>query len=55
MQYLLPAALVVGLLMYFLCTKNVKAAEIGRILIWCSVLALLVATAPLTVHLLHNG
>ena len=54
MAYLLLAALVGGLLMYLLCS-NTKAAEIGRMLFFASVLALLVALAPLTVHLLHGG
>jgi len=54
MAYLLLAALIGGLLMYLLC-KNSKAAEIGRMLFFASVLALLVALAPLTVHLLHGG
>jgi hypothetical protein len=52
--YLLIAALVGGLLMYLLCS-NAKAAEIGRMLFFSSVLAVLIALAPLTVHLLHGG
>jgi hypothetical protein len=54
MAYILIIALVGGLLMYLLC-KNAKAAEIGRMLFFASVLALLVALAPSTVHLLHGG
>jgi len=54
MAYILLIALVGGLLMYLLC-KNTKAAEIGRMLFFAGVLALLVALAPTTVHLLHGG
>jgi hypothetical protein len=54
MAYLLLIALVGGLLMYLLCA-NSKAVEIGRMLFFASVLALLIALAPLTAHLLHGG
>jgi hypothetical protein len=54
MSYLLLAALIGGLLMYLLCA-NAKAIEIGRMLFFASVLALLIALAPLTAHLLHGG
>ena len=54
MAYLLIAALIGGLLMYLLCS-NTKACEIGRMLFFAAVLALLVALAPLTVHALHGG
>jgi hypothetical protein len=53
MAYLLLAALIGGLLMYLL-SKNAKAVEIGRLLFFASVLALLVALAPSTVRLLHG-
>jgi len=52
--YLLVVALVAGLLMYLLCA-NTKAARIGEMLLFASILALLVALAPATVHLLHGG
>ena len=52
--YLLLVALLGGLLMYLLC-KNAKAAEIGRMLFFAAVLAVLIALAPLTVHLFHGG
>jgi hypothetical protein len=54
MAYLLLAALFGGLLMYLLCSGE-KAVEIGRMLFFAAVLAILVALAPLTVHLLHGG
>jgi hypothetical protein len=54
MAYLLLAALIGGLLMYLLCS-NAKAARIGEMLLFSSLLALLIAIAPLTVHLLHGG
>lgn len=52
--YLLLAALFGGLLMYLLMS-NQKAVEIGRMLFFAAVLALLVALAPSTVHALHGG
>lgn len=54
MAYILLAALVGGLLLYLLAT-SAKAVEIGRMLFFAAVLALLVALAPSTVHLLHGG
>jgi hypothetical protein len=54
MGYLLIAALIGGLLMYLLCS-GAKAVEIGRMLFFAAVLALLVALAPSTVHMLHGG
>lgn len=53
LPYLLLATLLGGLLMFFLCTKNVKAARVGELLFLASVLALLIALAPLTVAKLH--
>lgn len=53
MAYLLVAALVGGLLMYLLCT-NAKAVRIGEILLFSSILALLVAIAPATLHLVGH-
>jgi hypothetical protein len=53
MAYLLLAALLGGLLMYLLCSGT-KAVEIGRMLFFAAVLALLVALAPSTLHLLHS-
>jgi len=53
MAYLTLAALIGGLLMYLLCA-NSKAAEIGRMLFFAAVLALLIALAPATVHVLHG-
>lgn len=52
MAYLLLAALIGGLLMYLLCS-NSKAAEIGKMLFFAAVLALLITLAPATLHLLH--
>jgi hypothetical protein len=54
MAYILLVALVGGLLLYLLATST-KAVEIGRMLFFAAVLALLVALAPSTVHLLHGG
>lgn len=53
MAYLLLAALIGGLLMYLLCA-NGKAQEIGRMLFFSAILALLIALAPSTVHMLHG-
>jgi hypothetical protein len=47
-SYLLIGALVGGLLMYLLCS-NAKAVKIGEMLLFASILALLIALAPLTV------
>lgn len=54
MAYLLITALIGGLLMYLLCA-NTKAARIGELLLFASILALLIAVAPSTLHLLHGG
>jgi hypothetical protein len=54
MSYLLLAALIGGLLMFLLCT-NSKAARIGEMLLFSSILALLIALAPSTIHVLHGG
>lgn len=40
--------------MFLLCTKNQKAARIGELLFFASVLALLIALAPATVAKLHG-
>lgn len=53
MSYLLVAALIGGLLMYLLCA-NAKAVRIGEMLLFAAILAILIATAPSTVHLLHG-
>lgn len=53
MAYLLIGTLIGGLLMYLLC-KDAKAVRIGEILLFASVLALLIALAPLTVAKLHG-
>ena len=52
MSYLLIAALIAGLLMYLLCS-NTKAARIGEMLLFSSILALLIALAPSTIAKLH--
>lgn len=54
MNYLLLVALIGGLLMYLLCSDG-KAQEIGRMLFFAAVLALLIAYGPATAHLLHGG
>lgn len=51
MPYITIVALVVGLLMYLL-SPNAKVVRIGEMLLFSSILALLVALAPLTVKLL---
>ena len=51
MAYALIIAFVTGLLMFLLCAGDKK--EIGRMLLFSSVLALLIATAPATVRLLQ--
>lgn len=40
--------------MYLLCA-NAKAARIGEMLLFSSILALLIAIAPETAKLLHGG
>lgn len=52
MPYILIIAFVVGLLLFLLCQGDKK--EIGRMLFFSSVLALLIAAAPATLHLLHG-
>lgn len=55
-QYLLPIALIAGLLMYLLPADvaNSKRVRIGEILLAASTLALLIALAPATAKLLHG-
>jgi hypothetical protein len=53
MPYVLILTLVAGLLMYLLCA-NAKAQEIGRMMLFSSILAFLIAVAPATVRLLHG-
>jgi hypothetical protein len=53
MSYILIIALIAGLLMYLLCSQA-KAQEIGRMLLFSSILAFLIAVAPLTVRLLSR-
>ena len=53
MSYLVLASLIGGLLMYLLCA-NGKAQELGRMLFFSAVLALLIALGPATVHMLHG-
>jgi hypothetical protein len=48
-------ALIGGLLMYMLCTKNVKAQRIGEMLLFSSILALLIAVTPTAVAKLLHG
>ena len=52
MAYLLIATLIAGLLMFMLCKG--KAEKIGEMLLFSSILALLIATAPATVAKLHG-
>lgn len=52
MAYLLIAALIAGLLMFLLCKADAK--EIGRMLLFSSILAFLIAVAPMTVRLLSR-
>lgn len=54
LAYLLLGTLVGGLLMFLLCTKNVKAARVGELLFFASVLALLIVLAPATVAKLRG-
>ena len=55
MAYVLIMALIAGLLMYLLCDGHAKAQEIGRMMLFSAILALLIALAPSTVRLLHGG
>jgi hypothetical protein len=48
------AALIGGLLMYLLCTKDSKAQRIGEMLLFSSFLALLITVAPAAVAKLHG-
>jgi hypothetical protein len=52
MAYALIIAFFVGFLMFLACEGDKK--EIGKMLFFASILALLIATAPSTVHLLHG-
>ncbi len=52
LAYILPIALIVGLLMYLLCSQA-KAQEIGRILFFSAILSLLITLAPYTVKMMH--
>ena len=52
MAYALILAFVAGLLMFLLCAGDKK--EIGKMLFFASILALLIALAPATVRLLHG-
>ena len=54
MTYLLLVAMLGGLLMYLLCDGS-KAQEIGRMLFFSAILALLIALGPSTARLLHGG
>lgn len=54
LSILLLIALVVGLLMYLLPSTNAKITRIGEMLLFSSILALLIALAPLTVHKLQG-
>jgi len=51
--WILIIALVAGLFMYMLAS-NAKAVRIGEMLLFSAILALLIALAPATVHLLHG-
>jgi riboflavin transporter FmnP len=53
MAYVLIIALIAGLLMYLLCA-NSKAQRIGEMMLFSAILALLIALAPATVHMLHG-
>lgn len=52
-SYILIIALVAGLLMYLLASKA-ETKEIGRMMLFAAILALLIAVAPATVRLLHG-
>lgn len=54
LAYLLIGTLLGGLLMFLLCTNNQKAARIGELLFFASILALLIALAPSTIAKLHG-
>jgi riboflavin transporter FmnP len=51
MAYILIVVLVAGLLMYLLTGD--KAQEIGRMMLFAAILALLIALAPATVRMFH--
>jgi hypothetical protein len=53
LSFLILVTLIAGLLMNILC-KNPKLQEIGRMLLFASILALLLALAPLTVRFLPH-
>jgi hypothetical protein len=48
-------ALIGGLFMYLLCTKNKKAERIGEMLLFSSILALLIAVTPTAIAKLLHG
>lgn len=50
-SYILFIALIAGLLMYLL-SANAKVVRIGEMLLFSSILALLIALAPVTTKLL---
>ena len=54
LKILLLLAMIAGLLMYLLPTTNAKITRIGELLLFSSILALLIAVAPLTVALLQG-
>ena len=54
LKILVLLAMVAGLLMYLLPTTNAKITRIGEILLASSILALLIAAAPLTLALLQG-
>jgi len=49
-MYLPVVVLVAGLLMYMLCSGKVR--EVGRLILFAAVLAILIAIAPSTAQLL---
>ncbi len=53
MAFILLIALALGVFMYAFL-DNTKAARVGEILMFCSILAFLIAVAPLTVRWLGH-
>lgn len=51
--WLLIIALVAGLFMY-MRASNTKVVRIGEMLLFSAILAILIAVAPATVHMLHG-
>lgn len=51
LRYLVLLVLVAGLLMYLLC--NSKAQEVGRMMFFAALLALMYAAAPMAIALLR--